>query len=244
VAPAEPLTELTPAEWAAASWRRWLKYGALLGAAWLAPIGGLLASGQTDVYRMVAGASLPMIYPLIHMSGAIAMSAVIAAATGMLIVAGPFGAMFGALKSALAGPDINRKVRPNQGIRQSAKNVVVFALVGGLVLAPIWGLINLIAGAIITRTAPGQWDWMGFLVSSMPEFALIGALVPGAAVIQHFVLRLILHVRGMVPLNLADFCDYCSRKLLLRRVGGTYSFLHESLRNHLLHMPVTTPASS
>ncbi|MEP7307076.1 MAG: hypothetical protein ABJA98_16310 [Acidobacteriota bacterium] len=67
--------------------------------------------------------------------------AVIAAVLG-LITGAFLGALFGLL-SGLTGPDVERRTAPNQGIRQSAKNVGVFALVGVLVVGLSYSLLNL-----------------------------------------------------------------------------------------------------
>lgn len=65
------------------------------------------------------------------------------------------GGLLGALRHGLTGPDIESRTVPNQGIRQSAINVGGFALVGGLVLGTISGLVNLSFAALMTGPCPG-----------------------------------------------------------------------------------------
>ena len=54
----------------------------------------------------------------------------------------------------------------------------------------------------------------------------------GLAVIQHAVLRLALWRRGDAPLHYARFLDYAAQRILLRKVGGGYLFLHRLLLEH------------
>ncbi len=51
----------------------------------------------------------------------------------------------------------------------------------------------------------------------------------GPAVIQHYVLRLLLWRSDAVPLQLVPFCDRCVDLVLLRRTGGSYIFIHRML---------------
>ena len=72
------------------------------------------------------------------------------------------GALFGAFHSGLTGPEIERRTMPNQRIRQSARNVAGFALIGGLTLGTIWGLLNLLVARLMSGLAPDLWDWLHF----------------------------------------------------------------------------------
>ena len=59
--------------------------------------------------------------------------------------------------------------------------------------------------------------------------ALGGLLYGGLASIQHAVLRYILYKYGIFPWNLASFLDYTTERILLRKVGGGYIFIHRLL---------------
>jgi hypothetical protein len=161
--------------------------------------------------------------------------ALYAALLGALVGAS-VGALFGSLSGGLTGPEIERRTVPNQGIRQSAGNVWVFALIGGLTLGAIWGLLNLSAAVLITRLIPEALDWIHFELSGVLVLALFSGLVPGAACIQHFALRFILWCRGVTPWNYARFLNYATERRLLQRVGGRYRFIHELLREHFATM--------
>ena len=51
----------------------------------------------------------------------------------------------------------------------------------------------------------------------------------GSAVIKHYTLRLILWINGCMPFNFIKFLDQCSRLILLKKVGGSYIFIHRML---------------
>lgn len=62
---------------------------------------------------------------------------------------------------------------------------------------------------------------------------LATGLVPGAACIQHSILRFILWCRGVIPWHYARFLDYATERMFLQRVGGRYRFIHDLLRDRL-----------
>jgi hypothetical protein len=79
--------------------------------------------------------------------------------TAMGAVLGAPGALFGALRGGLTGPEIERRTLPNQGIRQSTANIGVFALIGGLTVGLLWGLLNLLSIGLKFGHAPQAGDW-------------------------------------------------------------------------------------
>jgi GTPase SAR1 family protein len=141
-------------------------------------------------------------------------------------------ALAGALSGA-SGADVERRLVPNQGIRQSALNVVMFAALGILIVGLPYGLFNLSVGALFVRTLPTAADFMNLGVGAGATFGLLAGLLPGAACIQHFVLRLVLWASGTLPLRCASFLNFATRRRLLQRVGGRYRFIHVLLRDHL-----------
>ena len=162
------------------------------------------------------------------------MFATIAGVFGM-VTGGILGALFGLLKG-LTGPDIERRTVPNQGIRQSAANVSVFALAGALIIGLPYGLMNLMIAVALTGVAPGPLDWLQLTIMPAVLLGLAGGLVPGAACIQHFVLRSVLSICGLAPWRYAQFLNYATERMLLQRIGGRYRFIHDLLREHLAAM--------
>ncbi|HMT20301.1 MAG TPA: hypothetical protein PKE20_03490, partial [Promineifilum sp.] len=52
------------------------------------------------------------------------------------------------------------------------------------------------------------------------------------AYLQHRRLCHILHDRGHLPPDLADFLNYAAERNLLRKVGGGYTFIHALLQDY------------
>jgi WD40 repeat protein len=72
------------------------------------------------------------------------------------------------------------------------------------------------------------------LFIAAPLLGLLIALVSGGtACLHHVVLRLLLWRSGAIPWNLAQFLDYAGERLFLRRVGGSYMFVHRLLLEHI-----------
>jgi hypothetical protein len=70
-----------------------------------------------------------------------------------------------------------------------------------------------------------------------PVFVLVGGLVGGMQTggetcLKHIVLRLALIRNGSTPWNYVRFLDYASERILLRKVGGGYAFIHRMLLDH------------
>jgi serine/threonine protein kinase/DNA polymerase III delta prime subunit len=59
-----------------------------------------------------------------------------------------------------------------------------------------------------------------------------GLYCGGAAYVQHFVLRFLLWSARSVPFNYPRFLDYAASRILLRKVGGGYIFIHRLLLEH------------
>jgi hypothetical protein len=168
---------------------------------------------------------------LLATAGLTSLSALLGIVTGSFL-----GALFGLLRG-LTGPDVQRRTTPNQGIRQSAGNVPMFALVGALVIGLPYGLVNVTIGAGMTRLAPSAWDWVNFVAAPAVWFGLMGALVPGSACVQHFTLRFVFWCCGVAPLRYVRFLNYATDRMLLQRIGGRYRFIHGLLREHFAMIP-------
>jgi hypothetical protein len=147
------------------------------------------------------------------------------------LVVGMFGALCGTM-SGLTGPDVERRTAPNQGIRQSAVNVAVFAALGCLFVGVPFGALNVLGAAAAARTLPDAADWLRTGAGSGVFFGVMAGLLPGAACLQHLTLRLILWWSGTAPLRYARFLDFATERMLLQRIGGRYRFLHVLLRDH------------
>lgn len=130
------------------------------------------------------------------------------------------------------GSAVETTTVPNQGIWQSFKNAIAFTL-GGIGLCLIGGVG--LANAII---APELY------ILSLSTFTAgivglyVGLSKGGKACIQHFILRLVLHLQGYIPWNLARFLDFAAERTFLQKVGGGYIFIHRLLLEHFAALGV------
>ncbi|GHO94530.1 hypothetical protein KSF_045780 [Reticulibacter mediterranei] len=146
---------------------------------------------------------------------------------------GPFfaliGGLFGAVTGAISGNfiDVRNITTPNQGIRRSMRNGV---LVGGACMV-IGGMVGGLFGEAITVQ-----DTTHFLVFALVFGPLIGIVcglrVGGVTCIQHFTLRWLLRDADALPWRYARFLDFAAERVLLRKVGGGYSFVHRLLLDY------------
>ena len=78
------------------------------------------------------------------------------------------------------------------------------------------------------------------LVEGLPNGLIIGLvgglLYGGLACIQHAVLRFILSGKRYIPWKLVPFLDYCADRILLRKVGGGYIFIHRMLMEYFAEL--------
>ncbi|NES82108.1 MAG: tetratricopeptide repeat protein [Moorea sp. SIO2B7] len=132
----------------------------------------------------------------------------------------------GALIIGLIGSEVETTMIPNQGIWNSARNGIIFALIGGILC---------LLGEI------GLQGYIGIpYILSMSIFGagilglILGLLKGGKACIQHFVLRFILYQNGAIPWNYSRFLNYAAERTLLQKVGGGYIFMHRSLQEHFV----------
>ncbi|OLP16300.1 hypothetical protein BST81_22145 [Leptolyngbya sp. 'hensonii'] len=116
----------------------------------------------------------------------------------------------------LTGPGIETNTFPNQGIRQSARNAIVFGGVGVLTLSILARILEL---PILYGAAIGL---------------LLGLFSPaGLACLQHVTLRLLLWQQNRIPWNYGQFLDHACQLIFLQRVGGGYIFMHRLLLEYL-----------
>ncbi|MBD1853170.1 NACHT domain-containing protein [Cyanobacteria bacterium FACHB-502] len=135
---------------------------------------------------------------------------------------GLIGSLIASLISLLVGliigmttTEIEKITIPNQGIRESKINTLITVL--------LFGFLGLCTG-FLSETLSGLLN--GLLCGVI--FGMIGG---GMALIQHFVLRLVLLQKDYAPWNYIRFLNHATDDfILLQRVGGSYRFIHALLR--------------
>lgn len=137
-----------------------------------------------------------------------------------------FGTVLGVTYGVIrgwSGDRIATAFKPNQGIRQSAKNAILFAVVAAIT--------PLLTAQLLGDTSPTFWAVSGL------SFGL--ALGGGEACIKHGILRFLLFTQGRIPWNYARFLDYAADRIFLQKVGGGYIFVHRLLLEHFAALPKT-----
>ncbi|MEZ4513132.1 MAG: NACHT domain-containing protein [Chloroflexota bacterium] len=122
---------------------------------------------------------------------------------------------------------IEERLQPNQGIINSRNNSLKMTWILGLLCGSLGGLLSVLFKSSIEITAGAG---SGFLIGGA-----IGMLLYGAtAVIQHYTLRYLLARANILPFPFSDkkliaFLDDMADRLILRRVGGGWIFIHRTL---------------
>jgi hypothetical protein len=128
-----------------------------------------------------------------------------------------------------------RRVVPNQGIRRSAYNSLVLGLISAIivesaVLVRRW----LLTGNLMITPRTG-------LLAGLFAGLVVGLLNGGLACLRHYVLRFLLWRAGSMPWNYPRFLDSAAERILLRKVGGGYIFVHRLLLEYFASLD-STPA--
>jgi hypothetical protein len=78
------------------------------------------------------------------------------------------------------------------------------------------------------------YAWIAAIVTGLLAALLSG----GLASLRHAILRLLLWRSSALPLKAPHFLDYAAERILLRKVGGGYIFLHPLLLNYFATLPL------
>ena len=140
------------------------------------------------------------------------------------VVVGPVVGFVRGLAGRFSGKHLVKPsfLSPNEGIRRSAKNGLVIGLIGGSVVGLIFGVFVALFERPLTGLAGGLLFGVLFGV-------IIGLIGGWLAVVQHYILRFWLWRAGVFPLKAVLFLEDATARILLRRVGGGYSFVHRLL---------------
>jgi hypothetical protein len=115
-------------------------------------------------------------------------------------------------------------------MRRCARNAIFEALIVGLNVALLVALLGALFGG----------PFVG-LFSGLFVGLISGRHAGGTACVKHFVLRLWLIRNGSTPWNYVRFLDHAAERILLRKVGGGYVFLHRMLLEYFAARYVESP---
>ena len=131
---------------------------------------------------------------------------------------------------------IRRRTSLNQGIFASAKNSLLTTLASYAAFTLSYWLFSL-----STQVLEGEgYSLKGILSGSFLLALLMGLYFGGFAVIQHLVLRFLLHRQGRIPHNYAKFLKYTTERRLTQQIGGSFRFIHRELLDHFAAMHDST----
>jgi eukaryotic-like serine/threonine-protein kinase len=183
--------------------------------------------------------------------------------TGLIYGAygGFFGALIGLSFGGLAEKKISSTAFPGQGLSFSAKNFLYIFVAISLIFLGIMTIINFVFGDGVLPVYgfvnpyyilnifglnyldTGNISTLIFgvdygLAVGLSIGLAIGMTYGGFAVAKHYILRIILALNDILPLKLIPFLDCCVSLIFLRRVGGSYIFVHRLLMEHFAEMDV------
>lgn len=181
------------------------------------------------------------------------------------------GLLVGVLHGLVGGLKIHQLIdrsrfSPNEGVRRSITNGLVIGLVVGLLSGLSGGLLGALFGELVfwRRNMPIGVLLVGLPFGSSSElvaelaFGLLGALLSGLvgslvgglaggldAAIQHYTLRFQLWQSHLFPLKAVSFLEDATARILLKRVGSGYSFIHRQLLDYFadLEKPLSAAPS-
>lgn len=192
-------------------------------------IGGLIFGGLFGLVFSLAWGSIW------HLPGELVWSLTGGLALGLAggLAWGLAGGLAWGLAGGLTGEAVTESIKSNQGIRSTAQNAIRMVIIG-------------IVDAIIFITVL----WLLALVVDDPRFDLLSLIWPlslsfpiaavlnsgGEVIIKHAILRWMLYRTGHIPLNYAYFLDYAVGRILLRKIGGGYIFIHRLLLEYFAEL--------
>jgi eukaryotic-like serine/threonine-protein kinase len=169
---------------------------------------------------------------LIGLDFALVDQQVIRFVSGLALV--PILGLMSGLESDLV--DRSTLVTPNQGILRSARNSVLSGGITALISGLIAGLLLGFAFGPLNGIIYG-------LFVALPIGLFICLKNGGTACIQHLILRFLLWDEGRIPWNYVRFLDYAVERILLRKVGGSYIFVHRTLLEYFATSAVTATSA-
>ena len=150
------------------------------------------------------------------------------------LIGGLGAGLFFVLVSGLSGRQLRERLSlsPNEGIWRSGRNGLFvglgFWLIFGLV---VWLGFLWVSVWAVNDLGIGLWLLFGPIVG-----LIIGLAMGLDAFMKHFILRIFLSMRGDLPWNLVALLDEAAERLLLRKVGGSYIFVHRQLLDYFAQL--------
>jgi hypothetical protein len=147
--------------------------------------------------------------------------------------------------------DDQDRIVPNQGIYRSFRNSIVIGVIGGAMIGSIEILSSGLSYQLGNTLRMGLEDGLSYALSHLHVYesgfispsqgilvgmsgtVLICILTGGLATFRHYTIRSLLSRSHTFAGRASQFLDDSCARILLRRVGGGYSFIHRLLLDHL-----------
>lgn len=140
-----------------------------------------------------------------------------------------------------------KDIRPNQGIMNSLSNSLRLGLSSGLLLGVVvfsfysYVMHNVFVVGYINDIPPNS-DVIYGVGDAVAVSYLFWLINGGFATVQHLMLRIRLWRMGDAPWRYPRFLDYAQQRILLRRVGGGYIFVHKLLLEYFARLDLAESA--
>jgi GTPase SAR1 family protein len=139
------------------------------------------------------------------------------------------------------GTTIEKRNSPNQGMKKSALAFIIITPVSTILcFSSITLFVSMICeffSPSSTNLAERIYGWFLHSNDYILMYSLIlglstGLRFGGRACIQHFSLRIVLWLSGLMPRDYARFLGYATERRFIQKVGGRYWFIHRLLQDH------------
>lgn len=137
----------------------------------------------------------------------------------------------------------HHRITTNQGITRSLWNGLTLGLICAIVVGTLGGLYDICSFCLSASLHVAKNSMWGDVVVGVPTMGLsIGLLAfllnGGLAAFRHYVLRILLWSSGAIPWDYTHFLDIAAQRVLLRKIGGGYTFHHQLLRDYFIEYQV------
>jgi NACHT domain-containing protein len=162
---------------------------------------------------------------------------------------GLIGGLSGGLIGGLTYEQIDETTRPAQRVKQTLFNAFLIVMLIGLIFGMSFGLFSALHVGALPALNDGLREGLREGLSAGLSAGLIGTLLGGliigpivglsyglSALTNHYTLRFILTKHKFLPQRLVPFLEYAVDMIFLRRVGGSYIFVHRLLMEHFAEM--------
>lgn len=145
--------------------------------------------------------------------------------------------------------DTELTIKPNQGIRNSLSNSLRLGLSSGTLLGLVvfffysYVIHNIFVVGYINEIAQNAYFTYG-VGDALAVAYLFWLINGGFATVQHLILRVLLWQTKCAPWRYPRFLNYAQERILLRKVGGGYTFIHLLLRDYFANLGTDGDAST